>query len=102
MRDPATRRLVRQDLRQCIERACAGIGRAIAAWHKATATRRSKVKALREARGWSQPELARRAKVSQSTVCRIERGADMGASTALRLACALGVRVEDVAGGRRR
>ena len=96
------RRLVRQDLRQCIERACESVGRAIAAWHKAAPSRHNKLRALREARGWTQVELARRSGVAQSTISSIEsgvRGANMGAALSLRLARALGVRIQDVVSG---
>ena len=51
--------------------------------------------ALREERGWSQSELARRAKVGKSVLSKIERGERIGMHhrTARKLADALGVDV---------
>lgn len=91
------RRLVRQDLRQCIERACSDLGRAITAWNRVTTkARRSKLTMLREARGWNQVELAQRSGVAQSTISRIERGSGVLLGTANALARALGCPVEEL------
>lgn len=50
------------------------------------------VRAIREKRGWSQSELARRARVTPATVSRIESGARGGDIETLALiALALGV-----------
>ena len=53
------------------------------------------VKRLREAREWSQPTLAQRAKVSQAYIAKLERGIKRNPSVriAQRLAKALGVPV---------
>jgi transcriptional regulator with XRE-family HTH domain len=54
-----------------------------------------RVKRLREAREWSQPDLAKRAKVSQAYIAELERGTKRNPSVriAVRLAKALGVPV---------
>jgi XRE family aerobic/anaerobic benzoate catabolism transcriptional regulator len=54
-----------------------------------------KVKRLREAREWSQPDLAKRAKVSQAYIAELELGTKRNPSVriAVRLAKALGVPV---------
>jgi transcriptional regulator with XRE-family HTH domain len=53
------------------------------------------IRALRTTIGWSQRELARRADVSQSTVCRVELGLlpDLTFSTAAALVAAMGGRL---------
>jgi transcriptional regulator with XRE-family HTH domain len=53
------------------------------------------VRRLRVARGWSQPDLAQRAKVSQAYIAELERGTKQNPSVhiAQRLAKALGVPV---------
>jgi XRE family aerobic/anaerobic benzoate catabolism transcriptional regulator len=54
-----------------------------------------RVKRLREAREWSQPDLAKRAKVSQAYIAELEHGTKRNPSVrvAVRLAKALGVPV---------
>ena len=54
-----------------------------------------RVKRLREAREWSQPDLAKRAKVSQAYIAELERGTKRNPSLRItvRLAKALGVPV---------
>jgi transcriptional regulator with XRE-family HTH domain len=54
-----------------------------------------RVKRLREAREWSQPDLAKRARVSQAYIAELERGTKRNPSVriAVRLAKALGVPV---------
>jgi transcriptional regulator with XRE-family HTH domain len=54
------------------------------------------VRAAREALGWSQSELSRRAGVKQSTLSRIEGGADPILTTAAAIADALGLRLDDL------
>ena len=54
---------------------------------------------LRRDRGLDQMELAKLASVAQSTISRIERGGGVTAPTALALARALGVTVEDLFAG---
>ena len=56
------------------------------------------VKRLREKREWSQPELAKRAKVSQAYLAEIERGTKTNPSLPVlrRLAKALGVPVTEL------
>ncbi len=50
------------------------------------------IKELREKRGWSQAELARRVQTTQNLISKYERGeADMYTGTMLRIADALGV-----------
>lgn len=60
----------------------------------------SRVKALREAKGWSQEQLARGAGVVQMTVSKLERGLMKKPShdTLSGIARALGVRVEELTG----
>jgi transcriptional regulator with XRE-family HTH domain len=53
-----------------------------------------RVKALREARGWTKPELARRARVAYLTLWRIEASEQIPTlQTVRKLARALGVSV---------
>jgi len=56
------------------------------------------IKRLRERREWSQPELAKRAKVSQAYLAEIERGTKTNPSLPVlrRLAKALGVPVTEL------
>ncbi len=56
------------------------------------------LKRLRETREWSQPELAKRAKVSQAYLAEIERGTKKNPSLPVlkRLARALGVPVTEL------
>lgn len=63
-----------------------------------------RVRLLREERGWSQGELARRAGVSQGHLSNIERGVrrDTQIVTAARIAKALGVPTDDLLVGPRR
>ncbi|MCC6224697.1 MAG: LexA family transcriptional regulator [Thermoleophilia bacterium] len=58
------------------------------------------IRALREARGWTATQLARRARVNQSTLSRIESGETLSgrAGTIDRLALALGVHVSAIMG----
>lgn len=59
------------------------------------------VKAARERRGWSQVQLAERAGMNSSTLSRIESGAtpNPGKETLRQIAQALGVSIEQLAGG---
>jgi transcriptional regulator with XRE-family HTH domain len=59
-----------------------------------------KIKALREARGWQQQELARRARVRQALLSELESGkkTDTTGSVLGRLAWALGVSVDYLIG----
>lgn len=50
-----------------------------------------RLKRLREAKGWSQPELARRAKISQSFVGALESGAQNNSKVLPEIAHTLGV-----------
>ncbi len=56
------------------------------------------MKQLREARAWSQPELAARAKVSQAYLAELERGTKKNPSLPVlrRIARALGVPVTEL------
>ena len=55
-----------------------------------------RIRELREARGWSQPELARRAKISREYLARLETGRqDPRVSVLVRLAKALRARTVD-------
>jgi transcriptional regulator with XRE-family HTH domain len=56
----------------------------------------SPLRRLREARGWTQAELARRAGVSRDAVLRVERGRAPVADTARKLAAALGSGAADL------
>ena len=63
-----------------------------------------KIKALRDARAWSQAHLAEAASLSLRTVQRVEAEGTASAETRLAIAAALGVSVDDAqrAGSRRR
>jgi transcriptional regulator with XRE-family HTH domain len=52
-----------------------------------------RVKELRKKRGWSQRELAKRAKIRQATIAALERGASPRLDTLAVLAQAFGVKV---------
>lgn len=52
------------------------------------------IREARNARGWSQDELAARAGVSRPSVARIERGDDVSTATLVKVARALGLTVE--------
>ena len=54
------------------------------------------IRAARQARGWSQEELAERTGLSARTIQRIENGARPSAATARLLAAAFEVEVADV------
>lgn len=56
----------------------------------------AKVRRLRESKGWSLRELARRVGVTHPAIDKIERGADPNWSIVQRLADALGVDVQDL------
>lgn len=55
-----------------------------------------RIEKLREQRGWSQGELARRAETSQETIATIERGRQKSSKTPPRIARALGVEVAEL------
>ena len=57
-----------------------------------------RLRAEREARGWTQRELSRRAGLSASTPLRAELGCDLYLSAAVALAVALGVGMSALAG----
>ena len=63
---------------------------------------RSRIRELREARGWSQSRVARELGIPEKTVGRWERGGlgEARAEGALALARLLGTSVEDLLGGR--
>ena len=54
----------------------------------------SRIRQAREARGWSQEELATRSAVSRPSIARIERGDDVSTATLGKVASALGLAVE--------
>jgi len=56
----------------------------------------ARVRRLREAKGWSARELARRIGVAQMTVAKLEAGSDPAWSIVQRLAEAFGVSTEDL------
>lgn len=56
------------------------------------------IKELREERGWTQQELARRASLTHQTVSNLENGASVQRSTLVLLAQALGVDPEAISG----
>lgn len=60
----------------------------------------TRLKAIREKRGWSQSELAERAHVPYETIYRVERGThqEPRISIAVKLARALGVSLDVLAG----
>jgi HTH-type transcriptional regulator/antitoxin HipB len=56
-----------------------------------------RVRDAREARGWRQAELARRAGLKQQAISKVERGATGAADdTRIRIAAALELRVQDL------
>lgn len=57
-----------------------------------------KIKALREAKGWTQVELAQRSGVSQQTIGKIEVNGSREPKTLPRIAAALGESVESILG----
>lgn len=52
------------------------------------------VREARDARAWSQEELAERGGVSRPTIARIERGDDVSTATLVKVATALGLSVD--------
>jgi transcriptional regulator with XRE-family HTH domain len=56
------------------------------------------VKKARQAKGWSQPELARRANTTQQTVWKLESGKQKFSSHLPAIALALGISLEQVMG----
>lgn len=56
------------------------------------------VRELREAKGWTQTELASRASISLQTVSSLENGASVLMSTLVLIAQALGVDPKEVSG----
>ncbi|PZT91585.1 MAG: transcriptional regulator [Gordonia sp. (in: high G+C Gram-positive bacteria)] len=58
----------------------------------------TRIRQARDARGWSQGELAARAHVSRPTIARTERGDDVSTATLVKVASALGLAVEITAG----
>ena len=54
----------------------------------------NRIKELRNLRGWSQTDVAKRVGVSQSHIQRYESGSDMRAETALAIADVFGVSIE--------
>lgn len=54
----------------------------------------NRIKELRNLRGWSQTDVAKRIGVSQSHIQRYENGSDMRAETALAIAKVFGVTIE--------
>jgi HTH-type transcriptional regulator / antitoxin HipB len=57
-----------------------------------------RLKELRESRGWTQAQLATRAKVERSTIQNVESGRVRRPNTLPHIADALGVTVEDLTG----
>lgn len=51
------------------------------------------IRAARKARGWSQTDLAERARISRPTVARVERGDSVSSATLLKIASALDLRL---------
>lgn len=51
------------------------------------------VRTARNARGWSQTQLAEQAGISRATIARIERGLHISTATLEKIVAALGVRV---------
>ena len=59
------------------------------------------IKNLREQKGLSQEELAKKAGISRSAIANIESSQNfMGFETALKLSCALGITCEELAYGK--
>lgn len=59
------------------------------------------IKTARDARGWSQADLARRVDVQPNTIARIERGEQLPKiPLAIKIATELDTTVEDLFGGR--
>lgn len=61
-------------------------------------TLRDRVKELREAKGWTQAQLAARAKVERSTIQNIESGRVQRPNSLAHVADALGVKVAELLG----
>jgi HTH-type transcriptional regulator/antitoxin HipB len=61
-------------------------------------TLRDRVRDLREAKGWTQAQLAARAKVERSTIQNIESGRVQRPNTLAHVAEALGVKVAELTG----
>ncbi len=59
---------------------------------------KDRLKELREARGWTQAQLAARAKVERSTIQNVESGRVQRPNTLPHIADALGVTVEELTG----
>ena len=57
------------------------------------------VKGMREAKGWTQAQLAARAKVERSTIQNIESGRVLRPNTLAHIADALGVKVAELTDG---
>jgi len=60
---------------------------------------RERVKDLREAKGWTQAQLATRAKVERSTIQNIESGRVQRPNSLAHIADALGVPLDDLING---
>lgn len=56
-----------------------------------TGTVGERVRQVRQERGWTQAELAKRAKIAQSSVSELERGDSRGSAYIVDIAVALGV-----------
>jgi len=52
------------------------------------------IRDARDARGWSQDELGRRASLSRPTIARVERGDDISTATLAKIAAVLGLKFE--------
>lgn len=52
------------------------------------------IRDARDARGWSQEELGRRASLSRPTIARVERGDDISTATLAKIAAVLGLKFE--------